>query len=154
MIFPRLRLSSSILDFLVFVLLLSAVSIGHGKPYFSSNSKGGSLLKIDPSGIMKAITKYGKMVLPEAFEHDLRVLETVCKCDLSSLDVVNQELEILNLTVYLPDDRNEGNKNVALRVGRLFIKWNSYLQPCLDIELEDVDAIVEFTNLMLTNTNW
>jgi len=116
-------------------------------PYLSY--RGGSLLKIDPNGIMSAITKYGKIILPESMDHDLKVLKTVCQCERSSIDVIHQELEIRNFTVSVP-----GETIPALHVGRLRLKWNSYIRPCLEIELEDVDIVVEFTNLLLTRTNW
>jgi len=49
---------------------------------------------------------------------------------------------------------NPGDKVPALRVGRFYLSWDSYLKPCVEMELDDVDLLVEFWNLMLTRTNW
>ena len=101
---------------------------------------------------MPYVIKCGGLVLPKEAEEDLLVLEKLCSCDLASLDVINKELEVLNFTVCLPgyDRRN----TPALKVGRLFLKWNSYRHPCIDFEVEDVEVLVEFTNSILTNSNW
>ena len=116
--------------------------------------RGGSFFKIDPSGLVSTLTKYGNIVLPKSMDHDLKVLERVCLCDLSSVDLINQELDIQNFTISLPGHKDDDARIPALRVGRLFMKWNSYRRPSLEIELENVDILVEFTNLMLTKTNW
>lgn len=111
-----------------------------------------SLLKIDPGRILPYMIKYGGLVLPKETEEDLLILDKLCSCDLTSLDVINKELEVLNFTVCLPGyDRKD---TPALKVKRLFLRWNSYLHPCIEVEVEDVEVLVEFTNLLLTNSNW
>jgi len=111
-----------------------------------------SLLKIDPGRILPYMIKYGGLVLPKETEEDLLTLDKVCSCDLTSLDIINKELEVLNFTVCLPGyDRKD---TPALKVKRLFLRWNSYLHPCIEVEVEDVEVLVEFTNLLLTNSNW
>eukprot|EP00591_Stephanopyxis_turris_P004993 CAMPEP_0195513556 /NCGR_PEP_ID=MMETSP0794_2-20130614/5187_1 /TAXON_ID=515487 /ORGANISM="Stephanopyxis turris, Strain CCMP 815" /LENGTH=352 /DNA_ID=CAMNT_0040641603 /DNA_START=184 /DNA_END=1242 /DNA_ORIENTATION=- len=110
------------------------------------------------------MTKHGGLVLTPSIEDDLNVLNKVCRCKEAYLDVFHRELEVLNFTVSLPPghynsgrgrDATDGNENPpALRIGRVYLKWDSYLAPCLEIVVEDVDILVEFLNLMLTKTNW
>jgi len=114
------------------------------------NQHSSSLFKVDPSNILTTIAKYGGLkLLPPSLEQDLQILGKVCSSDLSSLDIIYKEVEFRNLTLSVKKEQG-----VALQVGRLWMKWNSYHKPCLEIELEDVDIFVEFTNLMLTKTNW
>ena len=39
-------------------------------------------------------------------------------------------------------------------MGRLFLRWDSYRRPCIEIVVEDVDVLVDFVNLILSKTNW
>ncbi len=41
-----------------------------------------------------------------------------------------------------------------MRVRRICIRWDSYIQPCLEIEVDDVDILIEFINILLTKNNW
>ena len=137
-------------------------------PYSSSSSdsppptsstqtkkKKDSIFKIDPSTLVKTICKYSGVILPEAVEQDLKIFARTCKCDETGLDLVNRELEVLNFTVCSPNNNNTSGKNEpALRVGRISVKWDSYMKPCLDIEVDDVDVMIEFLNIFLTRNNW
>ena len=123
----------------------------------TKKKKKGSLFQIDPKFIIQQVCKYGGIVLPELVKTDLKVLEKTCDCDETSIDLINRKLEVLNFTLDLPEDDNRNkNKNdrPALRIGRITIKWDSYIKPCLDIEVEDVDILVEFVNVFLTRNNW
>ena len=109
-----------------------------------------SMFKIDPGRLIPTMIKYGGLVLPKEVEDDLLVLDKVCSSDLTSLDVYNKELEVINFCVKLPGF----GRSPALRIGRVFMKWNSYLNPCIELEVDDVDVLIEFTNLILTESNW
>jgi len=101
-----------------------------------------------------AMIKHGGLVIPSSMEKDLNILYHACKCDMSSLDVINRELEVKNFSVALPTKREDIAVPPALRIGRLFLKWDSYRAPCIEIVVEDVDIMVEFVNLLLTKNNW
>lgn len=109
-----------------------------------------SMFKIDPGRLIPTMIRYGGLVLPKEVEEDLLVLNDVCRSDLTSLDIYNKELEVTNWCVTLPGHANQP----SLRIGRLFLKWNSYLCPHIELEVEDVEVLVEFTNLLLTESNW
>jgi len=88
--------------------------------------------------------------LPSNVTAELKVIDLVCRCDSSYLDVWHRELEIINFTISNPNNTAYS----ALRVGRLFLRWDSYRRPCVEIVVEDVDVLVEFVNLILSKTNW
>eukprot|EP00978_Attheya_sp_CCMP212_P025631 scaffold82814_cov52-Attheya_sp.AAC.3 len=110
-----------------------------------------SLLRIDPSRIISTMIKKGGLVLDKSTRKDLMILDQVSSARSTYLDVYNKELEVRNWTVTPPNSRDAVP---SLRVGRIFIKWDSYLRPCVDIQIEDVDIMVEFSNLRLTQSNW
>ena len=68
--------------------------------------------------------------------------------DEAKLNLIDRELIIRNFTVGLP---GQGD---SLRVGRVDVRWDSYTKPCVDIEVDNVSVLVEFTNLALTRNNW
>ncbi len=112
------------------------------------------------------ICKYGGIILPEAIQKDLKILEKTCHSDETFLDLLNRKLVVLNFTLSLPPpspppaDSSDGETNKpliqhpAVRIGRICLKWDSYLKPCLDIEVDDIDVLVEFVNIILTRNNW
>jgi hypothetical protein len=61
---------------------------------------------------------------------------------------VAKELLLYNFTISMPRGKP------SLRVGRVYVRWDSYVKPCIDIEVDDVDLLVEFLNVLLTKTNW
>jgi len=73
----------------------------------------------------------------------------VCHVEEVQWNPVQKRLLLTNVTVTSP-----GMQEPSLRVGRLFVSWESYTKPCLTIELDDVDVLLEFTNLLLTKNNW
>jgi hypothetical protein len=110
-----------------------------------------SLLRINPSRIISTMIKKGGLVLDKSTRKDLLILDQVSSARSTYLDVYNKELEVRNWTVTPP---NSKDASPSLRVGRIFIKWDSYLRPCVDIRVEDVDIMVDFSNLRLTQSNW
>ena len=45
--------------------------------------------------------------------------------------------------------KKANGEKTALRVGRIYLTWDSYLKPCIDIEVEDADILIESVNLIL-----
>ena len=66
------------------------------------------------------------------------------------MNVLQKKIQVRNFELH-----TEGNrKDVLLRIGRTYLEWNSYRKPCLSIEVDDVDILVEFLNVVLTKNNW
>lgn len=83
-------------------------------------------------------------------EHDLRILQEVCSADVFKVDILRRELLLTNLTLCGKDN----HRRPSLRVGFANVSWESYIRPCVSVEMSDVDILVEFTNLLLSRTNW
>ena len=111
-----------------------------------------SLFKIDPSNILPTMVKYGGLVLPKEVEEDLLILNEVCSTKKTSIDIYNKAIQVDEFRVNVPGEPSDSPP--ALRVRGFVLKWNSYLRPCLEIEVEDIEVTVEFLNLLLTNSNW
>jgi len=159
------RILSRIYQYLFLILLLCVVeSIPWSRnPLFSTSSSSSSstaaatsLLRIDPQKIVSMICKYGGIILPKTIERDLKLLESTCQCDETSLDLINRELKVSNLTIAMPPDdlKDTRRQRPAVRVERVYIRWDSYIKPCFEIEVDNVDVLVEFVNLILTRNNW
>lgn len=106
------------------------------------------MLTVDPSKIISLMIQHGGLLLPKYFENDLNALSQICHAERVQLNVVERKLLVHNFTVHLPDQED------AIRVGRVYLQWDSYLRPCVDIEVDDVDIFVEFMNVLLTKNNW
>ena len=104
-----------------------------------------SYATIDPSTILSVLVKKAGFFL----DPKLRSLADLLHCQEAKLNVVDRELLIQNFTVSLP-----GEPFHSLRIGRIHVTWDSYKRPCVEVELEDVDVMVEFTNLLFTRNNW
>ena len=113
-----------------------------------------SLLKVDPKNIVRLICKYAGVVMPASVTRDMEIISSVCNCNDVSLDLINKELLIHNFTVTMPSSKKNKQECTALSVGTISMSWDSYLQPCIDIIVGDVDILVEFVNIMLTKNNW
>jgi len=120
--------------------------------FTNKSNYGPSKLRIDPRFILQTMKKFGGLLLPKEVEDDLKVLERVCRCESSYLDIVNRELEIIDFIVY--NNETSNITNPALKISKLVLKWDSYLTPCIDVHLENVEIFVEFLNLLLTKNNW
>lgn len=109
-----------------------------------------SLLKIiDPQKIIPSVRKYSGLILPKKVEQDLDILNKICNCDEAYLDLYNRVLEVTNFTISLP-----GDDEASARVKRFRMSWDSYTKPCFDVEVEGVEILVAFVNLLLTKNNW
>jgi hypothetical protein len=111
------------------------------------------LFSVDPSGILSLLIGHGNFLIPAdgTMIQDLETLFQVCHSEHVSWNMVERELVIYNFTINVPggdDDRN------AVHVSRIYFKWDSYLQPCVDIEVDNVTILIDFVDLMMTRTNW
>ncbi|CAB9508043.1 expressed unknown protein [Seminavis robusta] len=120
---------------------------GWSSPPTHSAALASSYATVDPSHWMPLLIKAAGFF----FDTKLEQLGNLLHCDQAQLNVVRRELVVHNFTVH---DRNRNHNIPALRIGRLHVTWDSYSQPCLEVEVEDVDILVEFTNLFLTRNNW
>jgi hypothetical protein len=108
-----------------------------------------SFLTVDPSKVLSTLVNHAGLLIPDSVEKDLKILSEVCSAGLAELDILARRLIVRNFTV----SSVEGDRH-TLRVGKLQLRWDSYLKPCFEIEVEDVHFLVEFTNLVLTRNNW
>lgn len=136
---------------LFFLDISNASPLGGG--WFGSNGssdhrKWSSMLEIDPAKMVSIMMKHGGLLIPKSSKKDLEVFAKVCKADRVRLNVMKRKLEVQNFVVQLPGEEE------ALRIGRVYIQWDSYLKPCIEVAVDDVSMLVEFFNLILTRTNW
>ena len=115
----------------------------------TASKKWSSFFAVDPSKILKVLVNRGGLILPKSVEKELLALKNVLHVDAASLNLVERQLIVSNFTVSV-----KGSDTVSLRVGRVHVTWDSYTKPCVDVQVENVDVLVEFTNLMLSRTNW
>jgi hypothetical protein len=106
------------------------------------------MLSVNPSKILSTLVKRGGLLIPKSVEKEIDALKKVLHVEEAELNLIEKQLILYNFTIAL-----KGYKN-AVRVGRVFVHWDSYTKPCIDIEVDEVDVLVEFTNLMLTHNNW
>jgi hypothetical protein len=113
-----------------------------------TEKKWSSMMMVDPAKILSMLIERAGLFIPESVEKELDVLRAVFHCQEAKLNMVERHLILYNFTIAMPKGKP------SLRVGRVYIYWDSYLKPCLDIEVDEVDIMVEFTNLLLTRNNW
>jgi hypothetical protein len=114
----------------------------------TGDKKWSSTLDVDPSKIITLMMRHGGLLIPKSAEKDLEVFSKVCHADSVKLNVIQRKILVENFTVHLP------GKQDALKIGRVFLRWDSYRKPCIEIEVENVDITVEFLNVLLTKNNW
>ena len=113
-----------------------------------------SYMTVDPSSILSLlIQKAGFFLDPQLLQ-----LSRLMHCDQAQLNVVQRQLVITNFTVSIPTTSITANDQqpypYALRIGKIHVGWDSYSRPCMEIQVENVDIVVEFTNILLTRNNW
>ena len=114
----------------------------------SSSRSWSSYITVDASNILSVLVdKAGFFLDPQ-----LRNLRQFVHCDEAKLNVARKELIISNFTVSLPSSSTSSQD--SLKIGRIHVTWDSYSRPCLDIEVENVDILVEFVNLLFSRNNW
>lgn len=110
--------------------------------------KWSSMLTVDPSKILSTMMKHGGLIIPKSSRKELEVFAKVCHADQVRLNVVQRKLEVKNFVVQLPGE------DEALRIGRVYLHWDSYIKPCIEIEVDNVSILVEFHNVIFTKNNW
>jgi hypothetical protein len=118
-------------------------------PPSTDNSPWASFFTIDPSKILVTVIERGGLILPKSIQRELLAMSRVCHVDQVQWNPVQKRLLLVNVTVTAP-----GMKEHSLLIGRVSVSWESYTKPCLNIEVDDVDMLLEFTNLLLTKNNW
>jgi hypothetical protein len=113
-----------------------------------TNKKLSSMLTVDPSKMISLMIRHGGLLIPDSLEKDLDVFAKVCHAEEVNLNIMERKLLVHNFTIHLPDQED------ALRIGRVYVHWDSYVRPCVEIEVDDVYILVEFLNTLLTKTNW
>lgn len=108
-----------------------------------------SLLTIDPTKILAHLVNRGGLVLPHGASKHLEIARKVMGVQHAELNIVSRDLVLHNLTV-----REDDSSEPALRIGRTAIRWDGYVRPTLDVLVDGVEVLVEFTNVMLTENNW
>ena len=92
---------------------------------------------------------HGGLFLSKSLREELQVAAKACKVSKAELNVVDKRMILTDLTVGLP-----GQKDAALRIGRVYLSWDSYTRPSVTFEVDDVELLVDFCNVLLTRTNW
>ena len=127
-------------------------------PNAKANRSWSSMLTIDPSKVLSTLIKRGGLFIPSSIESDVQVLRQLIRCEKAELNLVQQRMVLHNFSIQQPSSfKRKMKKEVpqpALRIGRLAIHWDSYWRPSIDIEIDDFEILVEFTNLLLTQSNW
>jgi hypothetical protein len=112
---------------------------------------------VDPTMILSILVSRGALLIPDSVQAEIPELQTVVLVEQAKLNVVEKEVILYNLTVALEgrEDATRIGRVFALwHIGRVFALWDSYSKPCLDVEVDDVHVLVDFTNLILTRNNW
>jgi hypothetical protein len=152
--------SIGFLVLLILLLLVGGTLTVTAHPFFNTNSNDwksatnhkswSSMLTVDPSKIISLMIKHGGHLANQEIEEDLKLLAKLCHADECRLNILDNQLLIKNFSVRLPNT----DKNYAVRINRVYLKWNSYLKPTLEIEMDGIQVLVEFYNILLTRNNW
>ena len=108
-----------------------------------------SMLTVDPSNIVSIMVKHGGLVVSKSIDQDIKLLSEVCHAQEVQLNVMERKLVIHNFSIRFPSAEND-----ALKIGKVLLMWDSYRKPCVEIQVDDVEVLVEFFNLILTKSNW
>ena len=106
------------------------------------------MIDVDPAKIISILRKPGGLLMPESCQEGFAVLAKVCRAERVRLNVMERELEVTDFVAQLPGQEE------ALRIGRVHLHWDSYLKPCLELKVDDVSVLIEFFNILLSDTNW
>jgi hypothetical protein len=98
---------------------------------------------------MSTLIHRGGLILPKSIQEELLAVSKICNVDDAQWNLLQRRLLFLNFTVTLPGDDYH-----ALKVGRVEVTWGSYTKPIINLEIDDVDVLLEFANLLLTKNNW
>ena len=113
-----------------------------------TSSRWSSLLTIDPSELLSTIVDNGGLFIPDYIDKDIHIMRKAIHCQKAQLNIITRDVVLTNFTIGL------NKKEPLMRIGRIKVHWDSYTNPVIFIELDLVDVAVEFTNLILTESNW
>jgi hypothetical protein len=146
----KCKLLQALISLLFLVGVLNAHPFWGGTSGKNSDKSWSSMLAVDPSNIVSLMIKHGDLLVSKSIDADLKLLSKFCRSGECQVNVVEKKLLIRDFSVRLPGSAGQE----ALRIGRIVLRWNSYLKPCVEVEVEDVDVLVEFLNVLLTRNNW
>ena len=106
------------------------------------------MLTVDPAKILSHLVHRGGLVLPKDATKQIDIARKCLNVQQAELNVLSKDLVLYNFTIGLDPTLP------ALRVARAQVHWDSYLRPTLEVLVQDVEVLVEFTNLLLTENNW
>lgn len=106
------------------------------------------MFTVDPSTILSTLVKAGKILIPKSSQKDLQILRECLHCERAEMNVVKKTMILYNWSIGL------AGEEPALLVGRAYVHWDSYTHPTIYVEVDDVSLLVEFRNLVLTQSNW
>jgi hypothetical protein len=107
-----------------------------------------SLFTVDPSAILSTLAKAGGVFIPKSSQKDIEILRDCLHCERAEINVIEKTMILYNFTIGLKGEP------AALRVGRTYVHFDSYIAPTIYVEVDDVDLLVEFHNMILTKSNW
>jgi hypothetical protein len=107
-----------------------------------------SMFTVDPSAILSTLAKAGGIFIPKSNQKDIEILRDCLHCERAEINVVEKTMILYNFTIGLKGEP------AALRVGRTYVHFDSYTKPTIYVEVDDVDLLVEFQNMILTKSNW
>jgi hypothetical protein len=102
------------------------------------------MLSVDPTLVLTTLIDRGGLLIPDSAEADLQAVRNFLHVEKAEMNVVEKHLILHNFWIGIKGEA------AALRIGRVYVRWGSYIQPCLNIEVDDVEVFVEFMNLLLT----
>lgn len=102
--------------------------------------------------LQQFLLQYNKngWILSKSVEQDIQIILSVSNADVIYFNWFNREIEVFNFTLHNPNSTN----TTLLRMGYFHVTWNSYLWPSFQIQVQNLDILLEFTNIFLTDTNW
>ena len=107
------------------------------------------MFTVDPSAILSTLVKAGEVFIPKSSQKDIQIIRECLHCERAEMNVLEKTMILYNWWVGLSTDQEP-----ALLVGRAYIHWDSYTKPTVYIEVDNVTLLVEFRNLLLTQSNW
>ena len=127
------------------------------------------LTKGDPTYLSAAVLNYIRPILGKDVSNDIDALQCVLSSGRVSFDPMRRIVEAWDVAVHAPPPEADVSCNVngkhgssdsasdiAFRIGRFRLVWESYLSasPCIDVHIEDIAIRVVFADLLLTRTNF
>ena len=132
-----------------------------GPEYHLNTSRGRLLVSsltnfttiTNPQQILQQfLLQYNKngWIVSKSVEHDIHIILSVSDADVIYFDWFKREIEMFNFTLHNPNRTN----TTLLTMEYFHVTWDSYLWPSFQIQVQNLDILLEFTNIFLTETNW